>query len=173
LIVVVLDACFLIVLRDTGRLDLLGKVAQPMSWVYYAPEAVYSESTARRPTAETVERLVEEGTIHRCVVPEPLCSQLKTQYASLARGEVEALAFAVTERDRGEEVLVVSDDVKAKNAAGDLGLDVLGILDFLRSCHGAGVMSGEEVKRYLPSLRRNFEIKEDKLKKFLVSLGLS
>jgi hypothetical protein len=34
-------------------------------------------------------------------------------------------------------------------------------------------MSGEEVKSYLPSLRRNFEIKEDKLKKFLVSLGLS
>ena len=76
-------------------------------------------------------------------------------------------------RARGEEVLVVSDDVKAKNAAGDLGLDVLGILDFLRSCHGTGVMSGEEVKRYLPSLRRNFEIKEDKLKKFLMSLSLS
>jgi hypothetical protein len=49
----------------------------------------------------------------------------------------------------------------------------LGILDFLGSCHGAGIMSGEDVKRYLPSLRRNFEIKEDKLKKFLVSLGLS
>ena len=173
MIVVVLDACFLIVLRDTGRLDLLGKVAQPMSWVYYAPESVYSEATVRRPVAEAVKRLVEEGTIHRCVVPEPLCSQLKTQYPSLARGEVEALAFAVFERYRGEEVLVVSDDVKTNKAAGKLGLDILGILDFLSSCHGSGIMSGEEVKSYLPSLRRNFEIEEDKLKKFLASLGLS
>jgi predicted nucleic acid-binding protein len=48
---------------------------------------------------------------------------------------------ARTERDQGEEMLVVSDDVKAKNATGDLGLDVLGILDFLRSCHGTGIMS--------------------------------
>jgi hypothetical protein len=48
---------------------------------------------------------------------------------------------ARTERDQGEEVLIVSDDVKAKNAAGDFGLDVLCILDFLRSCHGTGIMS--------------------------------
>lgn len=173
MIVVVLDACFLIVLSNTGRLDLLGKVAQPMSWVYYVPEAVYSESTVRRSTAEAVKRLVEEGTIHSCIVPEPLCSQLKIQYPNLGKGEIEALVFAMTERDRGEEVLVVSDDVKAKNAARELGLDVLGILDFLRSCHDTSIMSGEEVKKYLPSLRRNFEIKEYKLKKFLVSLGLS
>ena len=58
-------------------------------------------------------------------------------------------------------MLVVSDDVKAKNATGDLGLDVLGILDFLRSCHGTVIMSVEEVKSYLPSLRRNFEIAHD------------
>jgi hypothetical protein len=56
---------------------------------------------------------------------------------------------ARTERDQGEEVLVVSDDVKAKNATGGLGLDVLGILDFSRSYHGTGIMSVEEVKSYL------------------------
>jgi len=172
LIVVVLDACFLILLRDTGRLDLLGKVSGPMDWSYYVPEAVYGEATARMPEGLAVKRLTEDGTMSRCVAPDELCSRLSVRYPRLGRGEVEALAYAATERDRGEDVLVVSDDGKAEKAAEQLGLEIIGTLDFLGSCNKTGVMSGYEIRGYLSVLKsRNFEAREEELRRFLTSLG--
>ena len=172
MIVVVLDACFLILLRDTGRLNLLGMVSESMDWCYYVPEAVYLEATARMPEVSAVEQLVGDSVVNRCVAPDPLCNNLSARYPRLGRGEVEALAYALTEKDRGEEVLVVSDDGRAEKAAERLGLEIVSTLDFLGSCHVSGVMSGDEVRGYLPLLKsRNFEVKEEELRRFLASLG--
>lgn len=164
----VLDACFLIALRDCKRLDLLTEVAEELSWKLVACEAVYAESTVKAALSLQLKQMVSDSIIEvPKIVPDTLL-KMRARYPSLGAGEIESLSYAVQRKDEdGEPPLLFSDDRRARKAATDLGIPTVSMLDFLKKIHRHGIMTSDEIREFLPELSQHMWLTKEIMQEFL------
>lgn len=163
---VVVDACFLITLEETGNLYLLKKAKRELGWRIVIPDAVYEEST--RKEAAQVEALLGDSILEQVDPIEETIDSLSRRYPMLGRGEIEAMAFVLTEGR--EEYVIISDDQRATKAIHAQGLAHLSTLSFLsKMCH-LSMITREELLRSVPQLKKSMWISQGAIDLFVVSL---
>lgn len=128
--IVVSDSLPLIGLAHIGRLDLLRQLYGDV----VVPEAVYVEVVTRRAERPGAREVGEAGWITvRPVQRRDLADALATD---LGRGESEAIALAA----EIPGALLLLDEHRARNAAGRLGVEVIGVLGVLTLARRTGLV---------------------------------
>jgi predicted nucleic acid-binding protein len=163
---VVVDACFLITLEEAGKLQLLKKAKLELGWRIVVPDAVYKEST--RKEAAQVEGLLIDSILEHVTSIKETADRLARRYPMLGKGEIEAMAFVLTEGI--EECMIISDDQRATKAFRAQGLAHLSTLSFLsKMCH-LSMISREELLRAVPLLKESMWISQSAIESFIASL---
>ena len=168
---VLLDACFIIGLRDCGKTHLLLEVAQRLSWNMYIPKAAYEECIAKKDD-QILCKMISEGTIIICESPPDIFSKYRNRYSSLGDGEIDALAFALSpERKGGNPIMMVTSDKRTIRVAKDLNVKTITTLDFFKYVYQLGLMTKEEMYRFAPTLKENMWLSDKVLGDFLKGIS--
>lgn len=124
---IVSDAGPIIVFARIGRLSLLRDVAATV----LIPDAVHSEIFAKKGAMPGASEVAEATWIQRVSVANR--SILDRTSNVLHEGEREAIALA---KERGAQLLV--DEIRARRAANDQGIEVIGTLRILEQAKRSG-----------------------------------
>jgi predicted nucleic acid-binding protein len=166
-----LDACFIIGLRDVGKLSLLGKVAQLQNWSLLIPEDAYSECTFKTGERSTeIRRLVSTKVITTCQPPPGILEEFRNRYMSLGKGETAALASAFSCKQSGDPVIVITSDQRPTKIAERLGIQTMTTLDFFIKVYELNLMSREEVIAITPVLKKYMWLSDKAISEFLAAV---
>lgn len=165
-----LDACFMIGLRDCGKLALLPKVAKLLSWKLIIPEAAYAECTAKKSTSSQIKKLVSNKSVEVRQAPPDVLSKLQNRYANLGKGEIEALAFAVSCKEENDRAIVITSDQRPCKVASELGIQTLSTLDFFKKVYELGLMTKKEMYAFIPTLKNYMWLSSKVTEDFLDTL---
>lgn len=152
--IVLLDACFIIGLRDCNTTLLLPKVADLLSWKLYIPTAAYKECTAKTVDPKLRE-MISNGSVIPCQSKRDMFEKIRNRYPSLGNGEIDALAYA-TARNKGNDlVIMITSDQRTIKVAGELGVKTLTTLDFFKKVYELKLMTKEEMYALIPLLEKH------------------
>lgn len=149
-----LDACFVIGLRDCRKTFLLPRVASLLSWRLYIPEAAYNECTAKTADPDLC-KMIADGFIIRCASQRSTLERIHDRYPSLGKGEVDAIAYAVSCSKANQSVIVITSDQRPIKVASELGIKTLTTLDFFKKVYELKIMSREEMYALIPLLKNH------------------
>jgi len=124
---IVSDAGPIVVFARIGRLSLLHDVTGPL----LIPDAVHSEIFVKKGAMPGASEVAQATWIQRVSVADR--SIVDRMPKVLHEGEREAIALA---KERGAQLLV--DEIRARHAASDLGIDVIGTLRILDHAKRSG-----------------------------------
>ena len=168
---VLLDACFIIGLRDVGKLALLGKVAQLLNWSLLIPEDAYSECTFKTDERSIeIQKLISTQVVKTCQPPADILEEFRNRYLGLGKGETAALAFAFSCKQKNDPVIVITSDQRPIKIAERLGIKTLTTLDFFTKVYDLNIMSKEEMIQFAPSLKKYMWLSDKAISEFLVTI---
>jgi len=152
--IVLLDACFVIGLRDCDKTFLLPKIASLLSWKVHIPNAVYDECTAKTVDPNLCE-MIENGQIILCQSERGLLKKIRERYPSLGNGEIDALAYATSHNDGTDSVMMITSDQRTIKVASELGVKTLTTLNFFQKVYELKLMTKKEIYELIPLLEKS------------------
>lgn len=167
---IVLDACFTIALRDSQKLSLLPQVAKKLSWNLLIPKTVFKECTVKKPHGLPIKRMVSTKTIKICYPTSNVLNKISNRYANLGKGEIEALAFATSCKEKNESVTIISDDQSACKVAKELKIPTMGTLGFFGKVYKLGLMTKKEIYEFVPTLATHMWLSQKVIHDFLKNI---
>jgi len=167
---VILDACFMIGLRDIGQLTLLPKVAQALNWLFFIPEAAYSECTFKAERSTEIEALVASHTVQRCQPPSDILTGFSNRYFGLGKGETAVLAYAFACQQNNGLPIVITSDHRPIKIAQALDIETITVLDFLKKAYDLQLLLKQEVLALIPLLKKYMWLSDQTLTKFQKSI---
>ena len=148
-----LDACFIIGLRDVNKIRLLPKVASLLSWKVYLPKAAYDECVAK--TADPyLSKMMSNGLVSLCQSRHDIFERIRDRYPSLGKGEIDALAYAISCDKKNDSVTMVTSDQRTIKIANELNVKTLTTLDFFKKAYELKLMTKQEIHNLIPLLER-------------------
>jgi len=165
LVIVLLDACFVIGLRDCNKTFLLPKVAPLLSWKVYIPNAVYKECTVRA-SDQNLDELIANGSVIPCQSERDVFEKIRERYPNLGIGEIDALAYATSCDKRKGAVLMITSDQRPIKVASELGIKTLTTLDFFKKVYELRQMTKEEMYELIPLLEKHMWLSPKALDNF-------
>ena len=145
---IILDNTSLSALAHIDRLDipliLFGDT--------HIPECVYYEGVLRAKKSKRVDRIkkcIEKGQIKVIKSTQEDIEYAESLPAALGPGERYAIAIAI---GISEKCLIVTDDLKPRKIAKELGLDVIGTLGILRLAHKNNLINMYELRQSVEML---------------------
>lgn len=164
---ILLDACFIIGLRDCGKTRLLLEVAKLLSWKLYLPQAVYEECIAKKDDPLLCE-MISKGQITLCKSPPTLFLKCRDRYSGLGNGELDALAFALSLIPKEDDpISMITTDQKTLKIAKNLGINTLTTLDFFKNAYKLKLMTRDEIHQFVPILKEKMWLSDKVLTDFL------
>jgi predicted nucleic acid-binding protein len=154
LVIVLLDACFIIGLRDCNKTFLLPKVANLLSWKLLIPNAAYNECVARTVDPNLCE-MISENLIVPCQSRPEIFAKIRERYSSLGNGEIDALAHAISCKEKKDPVIMITSDQRTIKVANEIGIKTLTTLDFFRKVYELKLMTKEEMHKFIPVLKQH------------------
>jgi len=165
---VVLDACFLIGLRDVGKLALLGEVAQSLNWSLLIPEDAYTECTLKTDERSAeIKRLISSTMVKTCQPDPKTLQEFSNRYLGLGKGETAALAFAFSCKQKNDPVIIITSDHRPIRVAETLGIQTITTLDFFTKAYQLKLMSQQEVTDLVPLLKKYMWLSDKAINQFL------
>lgn len=165
-----LDANFIINLKEIECSYLLSHVSKKLGWTYYLTPKVKEESTVQSPLDLEIVSQIQEGIIVNISCNKMTFNFLKGIYGGLGDGELEAISIINDCIDKTfSQYLFFSNDNKAVARAEELGMKSQGILTFLKLCNDYNIISKQEVIKYVSKLK-NFTIKPNDYNQFVSTL---
>jgi predicted nucleic acid-binding protein len=103
---------------------------------------------------DTLFEAIETGAIQKLPqIREDDLEELKFRFPSLGRGELEVIWWGLSLSRFSEEYLCVLDDLKARKAAEQLGIKIIGTLRILEILNELEIISEEEKAEIYETLR--------------------
>jgi predicted nucleic acid-binding protein len=154
LVIVLLDACFLIGLRNCNKTFLLPEVANLLSWKLLIPSAAYNECVAKTVDPNLCE-MISKGLIVLCQSPPEVFAKIRERHSSLGNGEIDALAYAISCKEKKDPVIMITSDQRPIKVANEMGIKTLTTLDFFKKVCELGLMTKEEMHKFIPVLQKH------------------
>lgn len=170
LAIVLLDACFIIGLRDCNKTFLLPKVASLLSWKLHIPNAVYKECIARS-VDPNLSEMMSSGLVIPCQSKRDMFQKIRDRYPSLGNGEIDALAYATSCDKTDDPVMMITSDQRTIKVASELSVKTLTTLDFFKNVYKLKLMTKEEIHELIPLLEKRMWLSSKALDNFRSEIG--
>lgn len=152
--IVLLDACFLIGLRDCDKTFLLPRVANLLSWKLLIPNAAYNECVAK--TADpNLNEMISKDLIVLCQSRPEVFAKIQERYPNLGKGEIDALAYAVSCKEKKDPIIMITSDQRTIKVASEISIKTLTTLDFFKKVYELKLMTKEELHKFIPVLQKH------------------
>lgn len=143
--IVVADATPLISLMKTGRLELIGEMFGEIR----IPGAVYDELISNPHFLKEAQQIQSNSYIRRIIVEDIRSVELLRKLTGLDLGESEAIILS----DTCHADLLLMDEKKGRQVAGQMGLHLMGTIGMLRVAYEEGILSYEDIIGCIETLR--------------------
>lgn len=151
-----LDADFIIHLRQMGCSQILIDMATKNNWTILLPQKAKLEATRKQSLDPALQAQIGNGFIKEVSCNRLTFDNLKVLHANLGEGELESLSIAYDCLDnRLTSYLILSDDTKARNRAKDYQIPSADTLVFLALANHLGLLPKQKVMDYLKSLAKH------------------
>lgn len=160
--IVISDTTPIITLSKIKRLDLLQKLFENIM----IPKAVYNELTSNIQFQNEAEAIMNAKYIKVVDVHDEKSVELLRRATGLDLGESEAIIYT----DDCKAELLLIDEVKGRKVAKQMGLSVMGTVGILMSAYEEKLISADEIREYIITMKEAGRHISDKLYAQLLEL---
>lgn len=144
---------------------MLPKVANLLSWKLLIPNAAYNECIAKTTDSKLCE-MIEKGLIVLCRSRSQVFAKIRERYPSLGRGEIDALAYAASCKEKKDSVIMITSDQRTIKVASEMGIKTLTTLDFFKKVYKLKLMTKEEMHKLISALQEHMWLSPEVLDNF-------
>ncbi len=153
--IVVSDTTPLISLMKIGKLGLVGQMFGEVQM----PGAVYDELISNPQFLREAQQIQASSFIKHIVIDDAKSVELLRRVTCLDQGESEAIILS----DLCQADLLLMDELKGRQVAGQMGLHLMGTVGMLRLAYEDKLLSYEDIMECIEVLRTNGRHISDKL----------
>lgn len=153
--IVISDTTPIISLLKINQLELLNHLFGEVQ----IPDAVYEELISNAKFQKEVEKILSAEYIKKVVVEDKKSVTLLRRATGLDAGESEAIILS----DLIQADLLLMDELKGRQVAKQMGLNIMGTVGILMTAFDEKLLSEEEIEQCIDVLRNNGRHISDKL----------
>ena len=158
--IVISDTTPLISLIKINHLELIGDLFGEIQ----IPDAVYRELVSNKKYTEEAEKIKNYKNIKRVKVENETSVQLLRRATGLDIGESEAIILS----DQIKADLLLMDEVKGRQVARNMGINLMGTIGILMQAYDSRLLSKGEIEECIDILRSNGRHISDRLYEQLI-----
>ena len=158
--IVIADTTPLISLMKIGRLDLIFHLFGEIM----IPKAVFDELVYNSRFPEESRQMKESSFIKTVVVEDIKSVELLRRSTGLDAGESEAIILS----DKLKASILLMDEVKGRQVAKQMGIQIMGTIGMLLAAYRSEVLSKQEILQYINILKVSGRHVSDKLYEQLI-----
>lgn len=158
--IVVSDTTPLISLMKIGKLELI----RQMFGEVQIPRAVYGELMANPQFLKEAWQIQASSFIKNVLIDDTKSVELLRRVTGLDQGESEAIILS----DLCQADLLLMDELKGRQVAGQMGLHLMGTVGMLRLAYEEKLLSYKEIMECIEVLQKNGRYISDKLFRELI-----
>jgi len=149
---VIVDTSVLIAFYTELQRGELLSALRAVGYEIFVPE--YIISTEMQTDFDTVHEEIARDIVKELPrIRDEDLEELRFRFPSLGRGELEVIWWGISLSRNGEDYLCILDDWKARKAAEQLGIKIIGTLSILEILNKLAIISEEEKTEIFETLR--------------------
>ena len=153
--IVISDTTLIISLLKINQLELLHHLFGEVQ----IPDAVYEELISNAKFQKEAEKILRAEYIKKVIVEDKKSVTLLRRATGLDAGESEAIILS----DEIKADLLLMDELKGRQVAKQMGLNIMGTVGILMTAFDEELLSAEEIEQCIDVLRSNGRHISDKL----------